>query len=133
MKFLITTQRVNDQGDMTVAYVQSLPLESDNMKHHLVHVDYLPDKEGYHQELIYDNLAEAFKFVYVRDPLTEEEKVAEKVDELEKRALSAEKALQDILVLISGIEEDEGSSEEASAKAPTDPPVDAGTEEQEEP
>ncbi|MGP1448145.1 MAG: hypothetical protein ACTTKQ_00445 [Filifactor alocis] len=88
MKILITTMR-NDY-DKKIVSTQFLS-ETENIKHELIELEPLPEKEGYTQEVIYDKKSKSYKLHYVEIPKTETEKLRE---ELKK----TNKALQEFLL-----------------------------------
>ncbi len=89
MKILITTMQNND-GKKIVS-TQFLSEETENIKHELIELEPLPEKEGYTQEVIYDKKSESYKLHYVEIPKSELEIVRE---ELKK----TNQALQEFLL-----------------------------------
>lgn len=88
MKILVTAMRNND--DKKIVSTQFLS-ETENIKHELIELEPLPEKEGYTQEVIYDKEFKSYKLHYVEIPKTETEKLRE---ELKK----TNKALQEFLL-----------------------------------
>ena len=88
MKILVTAMRNND--DKKIVSTQFLS-ETENIKHELIELEPLPEKEGYTQEVIYDKESKSYKLHYVEVPKTETEKLRE---ELKK----TNKALQEFLL-----------------------------------
>lgn len=88
MKILVTAMRNND--DKKIVSTQFLS-ETENIKHELIELEPLPEKEGYTQEVIYDKESKSYKLHYVEIPKTETEKLRE---ELKK----TNKALQEFLL-----------------------------------
>lgn len=96
MKILITTMRNDD--DKKIISTQYLSQETDSIKHELIELEVLPDKEGYTQEVIYDKAKQQYKMQYKEIPKSELEIVRE---ELKK----TNKALQEFLLSQVGDEE----------------------------
>ena len=89
MKILVTAMRNND--DKKIVSTQFLSEETENIKHELVELALLPEKEGYTQEVIYDKKSKSYKLHYVEIPKSELEIVRE---ELKK----TNQALQEFLL-----------------------------------
>lgn len=88
MKILVTAMRNND--DKKIVSTQFLS-ETENIKHELIELEPLPEKEGYTQEVIYDKKSKSYKLHYVEIPKSELEIVKE---ELKK----TNQALQEFLL-----------------------------------
>lgn len=88
MKILVTAMKNND--DKKVISTQFM-VETENIKHELIELEPLPEKEGYTQEVIYHKESKSYKLHYVEIPKSETEKLRE---ELKK----TNKALQEFLL-----------------------------------
>lgn len=78
MKLLITTMKNND--DKKIVSTQFLSEETENIKHELIELAPLPEKEGYTQELVYDKESKSYKLYYVEIPKSETEKLREELE-----------------------------------------------------
>ena len=88
MKILVTAMRNNDDKKIVSTQILS---ETENIKHELIELEPLPEKEGYTQEVIYDKKSKSYKLHYVEIPKSELEIVKE---ELKK----TNQALQEFLL-----------------------------------
>lgn len=82
MKILVTTLSVEDNKKIVATQWQTE--ETGNIKHELIELEKLPEKEGYIQIVIYDEKKKQFKLEYEALPKTQEQILDERLNTVEK-------------------------------------------------
>lgn len=88
MKILVTTMKNND--DKKIVSTQFLSQETDSVKHELIELEVLPNKEGYTQEIIYDKEKQQYKMQYKEIPKSEEEMTLNALKEQARKDIKVE-------------------------------------------
>lgn len=106
MKILITTMRNDD--DKKIVSTQFLSEETENIKHELIELEPLPEKEGYTQVVRYDKEKRQYELEYEEIPKTPEELIEERLRVVEKAAAEAlqekkDKIIEDELSELDGL------------------------------
>lgn len=96
MKILITTMRNDD--DKKIVSTQFLSDETDNIKHELIELEALPEKEGYTQVVQYDKAKQQYKLEYEEIPKTPEELLEERLRIVEKATAESLQGKKDKLI-----------------------------------
>lgn len=96
MKILVTTMKNND--DKKIVSTQFLSQETDSVKHELIELEVLPNKEGYTQEIIYDKEKQQYKLEYEEIPKTPEELLEERLRIVEKATAESLQGKKDKLI-----------------------------------
>lgn len=82
MKVLVTS--MNKGIGKSIVQSQILPAETEHIRHALIEVNELEEKEGYSQELVYDEAQKNFKFEYKEIPKSSVQEQEERIRVLEK-------------------------------------------------
>ena len=106
MKILVTTMRNDD--DKKIVSTQFLSEETENIKHELIELEPLPEKEGYTQVVRYDKEKRQYELEYEEIPKTPEELIEERLRVVEKAAAEAlqekkDKIIEDELSELDGL------------------------------
>lgn len=97
MKILVTTMKL--QEDKSIVSSQLLQEETDNIKHELIYLEPLPDKEGFQQIVVYDKASGSYKFEYEELPKTQDNLQEERIALLEKALSEALKDKKENLIV----------------------------------
>lgn len=95
MKILVTAMRNND--DKKIVSTQFLS-ETKNIKHELIELESLPEKEGYTQVVQYDKAKQQYKLEYEEIPKTPEELLEERLRIVEKATAESLQGKKDKLI-----------------------------------
>ena len=110
MKILITTMQSGEDAKEIIS-THFLSDETENIKHELIELDKMPEKEGYTQELVYDKESKGYKLHYVEIPKTEEELTLEALKEQVRKGLNlsnmTDEELQKKIYLFDKFRQDE--------------------------
>lgn len=87
MKILVTSMA--SDREKSVLQSQILPAETEHIRHTLIEVEELEEKEGYSQELVYDEEQKNFKLEYKEIPKTSDQEQEERLKVLEKALAEA--------------------------------------------
>lgn len=96
MKILVTTMKNND--DKKIVSTQVLSQETENIKHELIELEPLPEKEGYTQVVRYDKEKRQYKLEYEEIPKTPEELLEERLRIVEKATAESLQGKKDKLI-----------------------------------
>lgn len=84
MKLLITLQNNPATNSKTLVYQQNLSSETENIKHSIVEVEDLPEKQGFTIVREWDNEKQIVTQKYTEIPRTKEQELEDKVIRLER-------------------------------------------------
>lgn len=96
MKILITTMK--NETDKKIISTKFLSDETENIKHELIELEPLPEKEGYTQVVQYDKAKQQYKLEYEEIPKTPEELLEERLRVVEKAAAESLQEKKDKLI-----------------------------------
>lgn len=96
MKILITTMRNDD--DKKIISTQFLSEETENIKHELIELERLPEKDRYTQVVQYDKEKRQYKLEYEEIPKTSEELLEERLRIVEKATAESLQEKKDKLI-----------------------------------
>lgn len=78
MKVLITAMKTEEGKKVT--FFQTLHEETENIKHELVEVEGVEDKEGFTKEVVFNAQTKKYEFAYVEVPKTRLQEVEEELE-----------------------------------------------------
>lgn len=96
MKILITSMLSGD--GKSVVQSRKLPAETEHIRHELIEIAELEEREGYSQELVYDKEQKKFKFEYKEIPKTSDQEQEERLKVLEKALTEALKDKKEYII-----------------------------------
>lgn len=98
MKLLITLQNNPETNSKTLIYQQVLSPETENIKHSIVDIEDLTEKQGFTIVREWDNEKQIVTQKYTEIPKTKEQELEDKLKAIQEQVEQSNKAIEDLLM-----------------------------------